>query len=223
MKTATAGKPRLGKATLVDRAIELADSEGLDAVTIRRLAQELGVSPMALYWHCADKDALLTAMSERLWDEIAADLDTAPPAGDGWSELHRLTECLVAVLRRHRGCADLAPLAVLICESGLALTERALTLLSADGLSPELAAESAHFLLATSITLVSTQPGGQVSLEDHEAKNRAKRVALASLPPDRYPHVAALAAYLVDCADDDGYYRRGVDFVVSGLRAQARV
>ena len=101
MKTATAGKTRLGKATLVDRAIELADTEGLDAVTIRRLAQELGVSPMALYWHCADKDALLTAISERLWDEIAADLDAAPPAGDGWSELHRLTACLVAVLRRH--------------------------------------------------------------------------------------------------------------------------
>jgi AcrR family transcriptional regulator len=223
VKTATAGKTRLHKETLVDRAIDVADSEGLEAVTMRRLAQELRVSPMALYWHCADKDALLAAMSERLWDETAAELDTAPPAGDDWSELHRLTACLVAVLRRHRGCAELAPLAVLTCESGLALTERALTLLSADGLPPERAAESAHFLLATAITVVSTQPGGQVSLEDHEAKIRAKRVALASLPQDRYPHVAAMAALLVDCPDDDGYYRRGVDFVVSGLRAQAHV
>ena len=44
---------------MVGRAIALADAEGLDALTIRRLAQELGVTPMALYWHFRNKEELL--------------------------------------------------------------------------------------------------------------------------------------------------------------------
>ena len=49
-KTNEAERTRLSRSAVVDRALELADREGIDALTIRRLAAELGVTPMALYW-----------------------------------------------------------------------------------------------------------------------------------------------------------------------------
>jgi TetR/AcrR family tetracycline transcriptional repressor len=235
-------RPRLQRHDVVDRAMQMADAEGLDTVTIRRLAQELGVTPMALYWHFSDKDSLLAAISERLWDEVAAHVapdqpadpeaaDAADAAGapgavagrDDWAELHTITAALVGVLRQHPGCAPLAPLAVLTCESGLDITERTLGILAAKGMQGERAAELAHFLLSTAVTLASTRPGGDLSADDAddaEDRLRAKRVALASLPPARYPNVAAMAGDLVECADVEGYFARGIDFVLGGLRQQ---
>jgi len=58
-----ATRGRLSREAIVVGAIALADAEGLDAVTIRRLAQEHGVTPMAMYWHFSDKDSLLDGLS----------------------------------------------------------------------------------------------------------------------------------------------------------------
>ena len=60
---------------MVDRAMQLADGAGLDALTIRKLANELGVTPMALYWHFRSKDELLDGLAERVWSEIDTDVD----------------------------------------------------------------------------------------------------------------------------------------------------
>src|SRR3954453_6900583 len=73
--TATPAPPaRLTKGAVVDRALQLADAVGrprrrpaaaaLDALTIRKLATELGVTPMALYWHFRSKDELLEGLAE---------------------------------------------------------------------------------------------------------------------------------------------------------------
>ena len=74
--TATAAKSDLSRAAIVERALTVMDTEGPDAVTIRRIAQEFGVTPMALYWHVANKDELLAAMG----DALLADVDAT--AGD---------------------------------------------------------------------------------------------------------------------------------------------
>jgi TetR/AcrR family tetracycline transcriptional repressor len=198
--------------------MEMADQDGLEVVTIRRLAQELGVTPMALYWHFADKDALLMAISERLWVDIARAVDQMP-SGHGWGEVRNLTAAVVDVLSRHPGCASLAPLAVLACPAGTDMTERTLTLLEHLGVPSDRLPEMAVFLLTTAITLVTNRPGGTVGEGASDDHLRAKRVALASLPPERYPHVVAMAAQLVDCQDVEGFLERGVDFVVGGIRS----
>lgn len=54
--------------TVVEGALALADAEGLEAVTIRRLAKELGVTPMALYWHFSSKGELLEGMAARIFE-----------------------------------------------------------------------------------------------------------------------------------------------------------
>ena len=63
-------RERLSRDTIVAGAIALADAEGLDAVTIRRLAQDHEVTPMALYWHFKDKGELLDGIAERLFADM---------------------------------------------------------------------------------------------------------------------------------------------------------
>src|SRR6266705_6118990 len=93
-----ADKARLSKSAVVGRAIALADAEGLDALTIRRLAQELGVTPMALCWHFRNKDELLDGLADQIWREIDTDVE----AGAAWpAQLRALLESLVRVLREH--------------------------------------------------------------------------------------------------------------------------
>src|ERR1700760_1856344 len=62
-------RARLTKSTVVGRALELADRDGVDALTIRRLATELSVTPMALYWHFRSKEELLSGLSDQIWSE----------------------------------------------------------------------------------------------------------------------------------------------------------
>src|SRR5215468_5649586 len=91
-------RTRLTRAAVVDRALRLADADGLDALTIRKLATELGVTPMALYWHFRSKDDLLEALAERVWSEIDTDIDP----GTSWlNQLRGLLESLLRVLRAH--------------------------------------------------------------------------------------------------------------------------
>jgi TetR/AcrR family transcriptional regulator, tetracycline repressor protein len=89
---------------VVEGALALADSEGLGAVTIRRLAKELGVTPMALYWHFRSKDELLDGMAARILEEVDLSVD----ASAGWQEqLRTLLGSMLGVLRAHPSTAIL--------------------------------------------------------------------------------------------------------------------
>jgi AcrR family transcriptional regulator len=72
-----AENPRLTRAAVVGAAIELADADGFGAVTMRKIADRLGVGTMSLYRHVSDKDALLRAMSNEIGVRFPY-----PPAGD---------------------------------------------------------------------------------------------------------------------------------------------
>ncbi|WP_185278610.1 TetR/AcrR family transcriptional regulator [Leifsonia shinshuensis] len=63
-------RPRLTRDTVLARALERADTIGLDALSMRALAAELGVVPMALYKHVANKDELIDGMVDLVWAEV---------------------------------------------------------------------------------------------------------------------------------------------------------
>jgi TetR/AcrR family transcriptional regulator, tetracycline repressor protein len=75
----SAGQPGLSRDRIVAVALELVEAEGLEGLTMRRLAGKLGVAATAIYWHVGDKEALLDALSER----IAARVGDIPVAGTG--------------------------------------------------------------------------------------------------------------------------------------------
>src|SRR5579864_4001630 len=97
-------RARLSKGAVIDRALKLADTDGLEALTIRRLAADLGVTPMALYWHFRSKEELLAGLAEAIWGEIEVKVDP----GLSWSDqLRSGLESLVSVLRAHPCAARL--------------------------------------------------------------------------------------------------------------------
>ncbi|MGB6583682.1 MAG: TetR family transcriptional regulator, partial [Streptosporangiaceae bacterium] len=97
-------RPRLSKRAVTERALKLADADGLDALTIRKLAQDLGVTPMALYWHFRSKEDLLEGVAEQVWGEIDVNVDATAP---WWAQLRGLLESLVSVLRVHPSAPQL--------------------------------------------------------------------------------------------------------------------
>jgi len=217
-----AERPRLSKATVVERGLALADAEGLDAVTIRRLATELGVTPMALYWHFRSKEELLTALADRVWGEIDVKLD--PDAG--WlGQLRGLLESLVRVLRAHPGGSQLL-LAGEKQSSGAAMqaTEAALQVLHEAGFDAEHAAAIARNALFTGIALAMSEPGFEPGLTDAERTEhlRQTRVRLALLPPERFPRLVEAAVPLTSCDDPEFHYRLGIDMFIAGVRGLAQ-
>ena len=87
----------LSRERIIDAAVELADREGLGALTMRRLGQGLGVEAMSLYKHVTDKDDILDGVADRITAEYEV------PARDiGWREaLRRSAISAYGVLRRH--------------------------------------------------------------------------------------------------------------------------
>ncbi len=83
---------------VVDAALAIADQDGIDAVTLRRLAETLGVTPMALYRHIRDKDHLLDLMAGRLMSHLYIRVTDAVP----WQEsLRAVGQRFLALVEAH--------------------------------------------------------------------------------------------------------------------------
>jgi AcrR family transcriptional regulator len=217
---------RLDRDTVVARALALVDAEGLEALTIRRLAVDLGVTPMALYWHFRNKDELLDALVEHLLGTVTLPELPAVPAvpavhGRDWAEqLHAALTAFAAALRPHPAIAPLIQARVLFSAPGLALAERALGLLREGGFSAEQAAQIGGYLVGAVVTLVVAEPGvsAEPDLELRDSHTRARQAALRSLSPSDYPNVIACAEPLTFCANGDAYFAQGIDLLVAGVR-----
>src|SRR3954453_3741697 len=134
-------KRQLTPGVVVERALALADSGGLGEVTIRRLARDLGVTPMALYWHFRNKDELLDAMMGRVFAEVDLALDESAT----WLEQFRaLMDSLAGALRGHPGVGPLFATRTSSSKSSLRMTEVALDTLRRGGFSPTEATQVAR-------------------------------------------------------------------------------
>ena len=183
---------------MVDRALALADAHGLEALTIRRLAQDLGVTPMALYWHFRSKEELLAALGDRVWTEIDVNLD---PGADWVVQLRGLMESLVRMLRVHPSASNLLMQGEkLHGEASMEAVEAALEVLQRGGFDLAQASEIARSALWTGLMLVMSEPGFQpaMSLEQRAEHLRQDRIRLAMLPPDQFPRLVASAGPMTD-------------------------
>ncbi len=206
---------------MVEQAIKIADTEGLEAVTIRRLAQELGVTPMALYWHFKNKDQLLAALAEHLFREVIPEF---PPDAPWQVRLRAIVEATVGVIRRHPALTSLLPsLKQLDVTSFRVATNTALELLAQAGFALEEGFLISGHLLHGVIALVDGAPGCPPGVTGEEAVEwrRQKRLSLESLPADQYPCLVEYARTLVGEPDLDRYYAFGVDLLMSGVEALA--
>ena len=208
----------LSRARVVEHTLATASAHGLEAVTIRRLATDLGVTPMALYWHFATKDDLLASAADRLLDAVVLPERTA----DWGEDLRALINALVTATRPHPQVAPLVTRQFLVHPVGLDLSERALADLDRAGFDPDQASALAVQVLRSTIAMVTAEQvvvNGRTDEERAEAL-RAKRARLATLPPDRYPTLVSHAHAIAGC-DAPTYLDASVDLIVAGIRALA--
>lgn len=212
---------RLTKAAVADRALRLADEEGLEAVTIRRLAKELGVTPMALYWHFKNKDELLLGMVDHVLSEVRADPRTTGP----WQKrLRKVVETVIGVMRAHPWLPTLLfAVDKAEAESFTRATNDTLTLLTEAGFTVEEGYWVATHLLNGCIGAVNGQPGCPPNLPAAQEPEwrRQKRLRFESLPADRFPMMIALADSYRDEPDLERYYAFCTDLMVSAVEAMA--
>jgi AcrR family transcriptional regulator len=209
----------MGKLTaqaIAERALKIGDTEGLDAVTIRRLATDLGVTPMALYWHYKNKEQLLVGMA----DHLIAGFAPKPADERPWQEqLRDLMVGLVGTLRVHP-CAKhvFEQVDVIAVPNFLAVWDQALRLARTAGFGVEESCLISKYLLQSAIAIADA-PGHVRPGEEYIV--RAKRAGLQSLPVEKYPYLVEMAAPLVDGMDAALYDTFGVDLVLSGIEALA--
>jgi AcrR family transcriptional regulator len=102
-KTTASSRPALTQERVIEAAIVMADVNGANALTIRKLATELDITPMAIYHHLANKDSIIDGMVDKVFSEIEL-----PPTDVDWkSAIRRRSVSAREVLSRHRWAAPL--------------------------------------------------------------------------------------------------------------------
>jgi AcrR family transcriptional regulator len=213
---------KLSKSAVAEQALRLGDEEGLEAVTIRRLAQSLGVTPMALYWHFKNKDELMLGIVDHVLDGVRAlRADTDP-----WeTQLRAMVESLVTVMRRHPILADLLhSVEKDEAASFSRATNDALTLLTRAGFDVREAFWVATYLLHGAIGLVAGQPDCPTAVPADQVAEwrRQKRLKMERLPADQFPMIVAFAGTYNDEPDPERYFTFGIDLLMAGVSAVAQ-
>ena len=206
----------LSQAAIVDAAVKVLDQEGVAALSMRRVAQELGTGAASLYAHVANRDELEALVFDRISEEVP--VPTVRSAS--WREdLHQLLRDTVGVLRRHPGAASLAMGRVPLGPNALARTEVMVALLKAGGVSDRMAgfAVDLLYLYVTATALEESmylQRGQtEVSMREYFAQVSAY---IRALPVSRFPHLVALAGPIVEGGGDERF-DLGVEVLISGL------
>lgn len=211
----------LTQEAIVDAAIGVLDSEGLDALSMRRIADELDTGPASLYWHVGSKDGLLDLVLER----IIGEQEVPDPDPERWQEqLKEVFRSMRVTILRHRDVVRISIGRVPMGPNALRWSERVLAILRAGGVPDELAVLGHHLLISTvnGFTIDETGQGGQPPADqppDQEIATMA-RDYIASLPADQFPNMVALADHYA-VFDQDVRFELLLDLFVDGLAKRA--
>jgi AcrR family transcriptional regulator len=203
---------------VLDGALALADRIGLEALTIRRLATELGVKPMTIYHYVPSKDAIVGGMVERVFAEI--DL---PPENLPWAQAVRV-RCLSSrrALNRHPWAAPLMESRTTPGPVSLRHHEAMLACLRRGGLSWQLTAH-AYAILDSYIFGFAFEEATLPSTGGEGFAEIAQEMA-ATFDPQAYP---TLTSFTVEYILQPGYsfgesFEFGLDLIIGGLDRAAR-
>ena len=222
---ATGRRPALTREQILTAAVAIIDTEGAEALTMRRLGQALDRDPMAIYRHAADKDALLDGVVEH----VAAELITSPEPdsrdGDWEAVLHRTAHTFRRVALAHPHVVPLlltrplaGPLALRPLGS-LQLLEELIELFSVAGFDPHGALHAAR--LFTGFLYGHVLHELQEQIQDLDETDDLLRLGLHRLPIAQFPRLRSLATTLA-AYDGAAELDEGLSIVLAGLRSQLR-
>jgi AcrR family transcriptional regulator len=214
-------KAPLSEDAIVDAALAITRAEGVDAVTMRRVASELDTGAASLYVYVRNRDELLRAMMDRV-------AGTVPPIAadpERWREqVHDLMRGLRDALEAHPGLASVLTGEPPTTENVLARSENLLAILLAAGIALQDAAWSCDILAlvvtATAAEADVRRAAGRTTLADREVELAEVRSTFAALPPERFPLFVKYADVLV-AGDSEERFRFAIDTFLDGLAARA--
>lgn len=199
--------PRLTRARVIQGALELVERDGAEALTMRRLGDELGVHAMSLYNHVANRDAVLDGIGELLMSEI----DLSPDRG--WQTVCRqFAAQLRAITLAHPNAFQLIGLRPLAGPAALAPVERLLEVLVADGASPELALGIYRAIASYARGYALAEVAGFTV----DASTATARRRLQDLDADEFPILRGQRRELSALEADDGF-ACGLDAMLTGF------
>ena len=235
---------------IVETALSILDTEGLDGLSMRRIAEELDTGAASLYWHVGSKDGLL----DLLFDHVIGEQQVPSPDPERWQQqLKEVARTQRATILRHRDIVAVSLGRVPMGPHALRYSEKVLAILRAGGVPDWLAVAGQHLLIAVvngfTLDETSTEPGSvsQPAEGDHRGgaqRGGARRGGtqgddgrddggaapqlsqddasryLASLPPGQFPNLTALAGHF-SSVDPDERFELLLDIFVDGLAQRA--
>jgi AcrR family transcriptional regulator len=191
-------KPVLSVDAIIDAAVHLADVEGLGAVSMARVAKQLGFTTMSLYRYIASKDELLQLM----WNASAEGAEELVLSGDGWRPRLRMwAEVQRQILDRHPWITEMPMAAPPVAPNSLTFVERGLETMDQTGLSdPD---------KLRIIGLISSYTLSEARMAHDAVRALAEAQAQAGTQSDVPPPVALwdFHALLRELVDDQRYPR----------------
>jgi TetR/AcrR family transcriptional regulator, tetracycline repressor protein len=212
-------------AAVIDAALAVIDEEGLGALTMRRLAHDLGVEPVTIYRQLPNKDAILAGVAERLWGEMGppegVDTEAGGAAGGGaagavpaappdWREQVRgMWLALNGLMQAHPNAIPIIARGGSYSASAGEGTAGMLSLFKDAGLSPQEAAELLHILSACVVGF------GFATLWGRQAAAARQAATAAGEPAPEPPDLGDLSEYVAATARwDPAQFATAVDIVL---------
>ncbi|MGB7962747.1 MAG: TetR/AcrR family transcriptional regulator [Propionicimonas sp.] len=206
-------RPPLTRERVLEAALRLADEDGIEALSMRRLARELAGAPMSLYNHVNNKEDLLDAMMDAVFSEIEL-----PSGHDDWkTAMRKRAFSARAVLSRHPWAIGLMDARTTPGPATLDHHETAIRCLRNAGFSITLAAH-AFSALDSHIYGFALQERTLPFATAEETAERAQ-ILLAKVPADQYPHLAEMTIHhvLQPGYDYDNEYEFGLALILDRL------
>jgi AcrR family transcriptional regulator len=206
----------LSRERIVRAAIRLADADGLDAVSLRKVATALDVRPMRLYGYIAGKEELLDLMVDAAYAEIR-------PVGDGWREVLRsLAEATRHAAHEHEWLADLLGGRPQLGPNALASGEAVVAALGGvdvDAVMPAVAAVNAYVIGAVRREIAERRAERATGMDEKRWQASLGPYLERTFATGRFP---ALATVVRDAAhlDAERTFRIGLDCLLDGIEAR---
>lgn len=206
----------LSRERIVRAAIRLADADGLDAVSLRKVATALDVRPMRLYGYIASKEELLDLMVDAAHAEIR-------PVGDGWREVLRsLAEATRHAAHEHEWLADLLGGRPQLGPHALASGETVVAALGdvdVDAVMPVVAAVNAYVIGAVRREIAERRAERATGMDEKDWQASLGPYLERTFATGRFPALATVVRDAVHL-DADQTFRIGLDCLLDGIAAR---
>ncbi|HEY1358333.1 MAG TPA: TetR/AcrR family transcriptional regulator [Thermoleophilaceae bacterium] len=210
----------LTQEAIVDAALKVLDAEGLDGLSMRRVAEELDTGAASLYWHVGSKDGLL----DLIFDRVISEQEVPDPEPERWREqLKEVARTMREAILRHRDVVRISIGRVPMGPHALEYSERVLAILRAGGVPDQLAVVGLHLLTSVinGFTIDETGQGGEPPEGQPPIDEiaRAARDYVAALPLDRFPNMVEVADQFA-FSDQNERFELLIDLFVEGLASR---